>query len=73
MLKVFFDLLREKRRGVVASLTSFRTSRKLVVEAVVQRCSMKKVFLDISQNSRENTCARAFFSIQLHLWWLENV
>ena len=26
-------------------------------EAVVQRCSVKKVFLEISQNSQENTCA----------------
>ena len=26
-------------------------------EAVVQRCSVKKVFLEISQNSPENTCA----------------
>ena len=26
-------------------------------EAVVQRCSVKKVFLKISQNSLENTCA----------------
>ena len=30
-------------------------------EAVVQRCSVKKVFLEISQNSQENTCARVFF------------
>ena len=27
-------------------------------EAVAQRCSVKKVFLEISQNSQENTCAR---------------
>ena len=27
-------------------------------EAVVGRCSVKKVFLKISQNSQENTCAR---------------
>ena len=27
-------------------------------EADVQRCSVKKVFLEISQNSQENTCAR---------------
>ena len=27
-------------------------------EAVVKRCSVKKVFLEISQNSQENTCAR---------------
>ena len=30
-------------------------------EAVAQRCSVKKVFLEISQNSQENTCARASF------------
>ena len=30
-------------------------------EAVVQRCSLKKVFLEISQNSQENTCARVSF------------
>ena len=27
-------------------------------EAVARRCSVKKVFLEISQNSQENTCAR---------------
>ena len=27
-------------------------------EAIVQTCSVKKVFLEISQNSQENTCAR---------------
>ena len=26
------------------------------IEAVVQRCSVKKVFLKISQSSQENTC-----------------
>ena len=30
-------------------------------EAVVQRCSVKMVFLEISQNSQENTCARVSF------------
>ena len=30
-------------------------------EAVVRRCSVKKVLLEISQNSQENTCARVFF------------
>ena len=29
------------------------------LEAVVQRFSLKKVFLEISQNSQENTCAGA--------------
>ena len=32
-----------------------------LTEAVVQRCSVKKVFLEIPQNSQENTCARASF------------
>ena len=33
--------------------------------SVVRRCSVKKMFLKISQNSQENTCARASFSIKL--------
>ena len=32
-----------------------------MLEAVVQRCSVKKVFLEISQNLQENTCAGASF------------
>ena len=47
------------------------------------RCSVKKVFLEISQNLQENTCGRVSFLIKLHfakflrtpsfiehLWWL---
>ena len=34
-------------------------------DAVAQRCSVKKVFLEISQNSQENTCIRVPFSIKL--------
>ena len=34
-------------------------------EAVAQRCSVKKVFLEVSQNSHENTCARVSFLIKL--------
>ena len=30
-----------------------------------QRCSVKKVFLEISQNSQENTCAKVSFFIKL--------
>ena len=33
-----------------------------------QRCSIKKVFLKISQNSQENTWARACFLIKLQAW-----
>ena len=35
-------------------------------EAVTQTCSVKKVFLEISENSQENTCARDSFLIKLH-------
>ena len=34
---------------------------KTVTEAVTWRCFVKKVFLQISQNLQENTCARVFF------------
>ena len=33
-------------------------------EAVVQRCSVRKVLLETSQNSQENICARASFLIK---------
>ena len=39
--------------------------RTLWTEAVVQTCSVKKVFSEISQNSLENTCAGVSFSIKL--------
>ena len=42
--------------------------RSLVTEAVVRRCSVEKVFLEISQNSQENTCARVSFLIKLQAW-----
>ena len=34
-------------------------------EAVARRCSVKKLFLEISQNSQENTCTRVSFLIKL--------
>ena len=37
----------------------------LKIEAVVRRCSIKKVFLEISQNSQEKACARVSFLIKL--------
>ena len=36
-----------------------------MTQAVAQRCSIKKVFLEISQNSKEKTCARVSFLITL--------
>ena len=35
-------------------------------EAVSKRCSVKKVFLEIFQNSQENTCVGVSFYIKLH-------
>ena len=32
-----------------------------LVEAVVRRCSVKRAFLEIPQNSQENTCVRDYF------------
>ena len=42
------------------------------LEAIVQRCSVKKVILEILQNIQENTCARVSFNkvAGLQLWWL---
>ena len=42
-----------------------------MIEAVAQRCSTKKVNLEISQNSQENYCARVSFKIKLHAWDLQ--
>ena len=35
------------------------------IKAAVERCSVKKVLLEISQNSQENTCAKVSFIIKL--------
>ena len=37
----------------------------LVPEGVARSCSVKRVFLEISQNSQESTCARVSFLIKL--------
>ena len=37
----------------------------MMTEVVVRRCSIKKVFLETSQNSQENSCARNYFLIKL--------
>ena len=34
-------------------------------EAVARRCSVKRVFLEISQNSRKNICARVSFPVKI--------
>ena len=39
-----------------------------ISEAVVRRCSIKNVFLKISQNSWEKNCARVSFLVKLQAW-----
>ena len=48
-----------RKSSSLFSIKSFST------EAVAQRWSVKKLFLKISQNSQENTCARVSFLIKL--------
>ena len=47
-----------------------RKTVKKITEAVVQRCSIKKVLIKFLQNSQENTCARVSFLIKLQTWKL---
>ena len=46
-------------------INGFDTPFGLDPEAVARRCSIKKVFLEISQNSQENICATVSFLIKL--------
>ena len=47
-------------------LQKFTTPNK-VIEAVAQNCCAKALFLKVSQNSQENTCARVSFIIKLQV------
>ena len=38
------------------------------IEAAAQTCSVENVFLEISQNSQENNCARVSILIKLQTW-----
>ena len=40
----------------------------LIPKAVAQMCHFKKEFLEISQNSQENICARVSFLIKSQVW-----
>ena len=41
----------------LSKINNFPLLKKLLTEAVAKRCSVKKVFLEIFQNSQQNTCA----------------
>ena len=55
---MFADLPKEHLAASQAQMLDFD-----LTEAVIQTCSVKKVFLEISQNLQENTCARVSFLI----------
>ena len=44
---------------------TYRKPKMTLKDTVVQRSSVKKLFLKISQNSQENTCARVSSLIKL--------
>ena len=48
-------------------IAKYKASNCCKMEAVIQRYSLKKMFLKILENSRENPCARASFLIKLQL------
>ena len=50
------------RTAIIYSVTSLQ---KCIPEEVVGRCSVKKVFVEISQDSQENIFARVSFLIKL--------
>ena len=56
---------KQKVGGTDSLINTLQYYFKQTSEAVVQRCSVKKVFLEISQNSQESTCARVSFLIKL--------
>ena len=63
---------RRKQRKKCTRRSDWRRSdEERLREVVVRRCSVKEVFLEISQKSQENTCARVSFLIKLlikRLW-----
>ena len=52
----------------IGALCLQRTYNFINTEAFVQRCSLKKVFLENWQNSKVNTCATVSFLIKLQTW-----
>ena len=55
----------DKFQAIILDKKKSNLTNTLLTEAVVRRCSVKKVFLEMSQNSQKNTCARVSFLIKL--------
>ena len=65
-IEVFNRVSSKRKNCFLVFMYNFLVS---ISEAVTRRCSVKKVFLEISQNSQENTCARASFLISKKRLW----
>ena len=63
MIDKYFLILSNFTRYLFSVNTIFIDEKH--TEAVTQRCSVRKVFLEISQSSQENTCTRVSFLIKL--------
>ena len=55
-----------------SALESFEEWSEIEEEAFTRRCSVKKVFLKILQNSQENTCASVSILIKWQDWGSRN-
>ena len=51
-------ILFESLKDTIQKISCKRKFKKLLSEALTQRCSVKKMFSEISQNSQGNTCVR---------------
>ena len=49
----------------------FYVFTNLTSQSLVRSCSVKKVILETSQNSQENTCAKDSFLLKLQSWGLQ--
>ena len=66
------DFCRQKRhfsRQKYLIMENIKKTPQIKSEAVVQRCSVNKVFLEISPNSQENTCAGVSFTLLKKRLW----
>ena len=50
-------------------MENIKKTPQIKLETIVQRCSVNKVFLEISQNLRENTCALGYATLLKKRLW----
>ena len=50
---------------ICVSKIMYKKKKILATEAIIRKCSVKRVLLIISQNSQENTCTRVSFLMKL--------